>query len=159
MEQNPHPRLWRLLAESVCYVASATTLVFVVVRAAAMLAARVHVQALSKPDLDIAEKAFVRSKDFQGIEFVRRLKRLEDPGRQAAEVAVYFNVSSGIFFFILVFVYCLSELFVFCFVVFFVCNICSALRRRTACTATWTDAILPSTCARSSATGSASCSF
>lgn len=43
--------------------------------------------------MDIAEKAFVRSKDFQGIEFVRRLKRLDDPGKQAAEVAVYFNVS------------------------------------------------------------------
>jgi hypothetical protein len=49
-------------------------------------------QALSKPDLAIAEKAFVRSKDFQGIEFVRRLRRLDDPGKQAAEVAVYFRV-------------------------------------------------------------------
>ncbi len=48
---------------------------------------------MSKPDLEIAEKAFVRSKDFQGIEFVRRLKRLDDPAKQAAEVAVYFNVS------------------------------------------------------------------
>ena len=63
VEQNPHPRLWRLLAES----------------------------ALSKLDLDIAEKAFVRSKDFQGIEFVRRLKRLDDKGKQTAEVDVYFQ--------------------------------------------------------------------
>lgn len=63
IEDNPHPRLWRLLAES----------------------------ALAKLDLDISDRAFVRCQDFQGIEFVKRLKRLDDPIKQKAEVAVYFQ--------------------------------------------------------------------
>lgn len=49
VEDNPHPRLWRLLAES----------------------------ALEQLNLKIAEQAFVRCKDFQGIEFVKRLGNLQ----------------------------------------------------------------------------------
>ncbi|EGD73851.1 WD repeat-containing protein 35 [Salpingoeca rosetta] len=63
IEQNPHPRLWRLLAES----------------------------ALSKLDLDIAEKAFVRCKDLQGIHFVLHLTQLDDKQKQQAEVCTYFQ--------------------------------------------------------------------
>lgn len=63
IEDNPHPRLWRLLAE----------------------------EALEKLDFDIAEKAFVRSRDYQGIKFVKRLKIMQDDVRQKAEIAAYFR--------------------------------------------------------------------
>lgn len=66
VEDNPHPRLWQLLAES----------------------------ALAKLDLDISERAFVRCDspvNYQGIEFIKRLNRLDDPVKQQAEVAVYFQ--------------------------------------------------------------------
>eukprot|EP00050_Salpingoeca_kvevrii_P018636 m.76510 g.76510 ORF g.76510 m.76510 type:complete len:1153 (+) comp8114_c0_seq1:167-3625(+) len=63
IEQNPHPRLWRLLAES----------------------------ALADLHFEISDKAFVRCHDFQGIEFVKRLQKLDDPSKQEAEVATYFG--------------------------------------------------------------------
>jgi WD repeat-containing protein 35 len=63
IEDNPHPRLWRLLAES----------------------------ALEKLDLDIADRAFVRCEDFQGIEFIKKLRRFDDEPKQRAEVAAYFH--------------------------------------------------------------------
>ena len=63
IEQNPHPRLWRLLAES----------------------------SLEKLDFEIAESAFVRCQDYQGIEFVKRLQRINDRTIQQAEVAAYFK--------------------------------------------------------------------
>ncbi|XP_053382408.1 WD repeat-containing protein 35-like isoform X3 [Mercenaria mercenaria] len=63
IEDNPHPRLWRLLAES----------------------------ALEQLNLKIAEQAFVRCKDFQGIEFVKRLGNLQNENMKQAEVAAYFR--------------------------------------------------------------------
>ncbi|XP_060579333.1 WD repeat-containing protein 35-like [Ruditapes philippinarum] len=63
VEDNPHPRLWRLLAES----------------------------ALEQLNLKIAEQAFVRCKDFQGIEFVKRLGNLQNENMKQAEVAAYFR--------------------------------------------------------------------
>ncbi|KAF3844600.1 hypothetical protein F7725_007763 [Dissostichus mawsoni] len=63
IEDNPHPRLWRLLAEA----------------------------ALQKLDLKTAEQAFVRCKDFQGIEFVKRLGNLQSEPMKQAEVAAYFS--------------------------------------------------------------------
>lgn len=63
IEDNPHPRLWRLLAEF----------------------------ALRQLDLNIAERGFVRCQDYAGIEFVNKLRRLDDDSKQQAEVAVYFN--------------------------------------------------------------------
>ena len=33
--------------------------------------------ALEKLELEVAEKAFVHSKDYQGIQFVKRLKKLD----------------------------------------------------------------------------------
>uniref|UniRef100_A0A671TY55 WD repeat-containing protein 35 n=1 Tax=Sparus aurata TaxID=8175 RepID=A0A671TY55_SPAAU len=63
IEDNPHPRLWRLLAEA----------------------------ALQKLDLKMAEQAFVRCKDYQGIEFVKRLGNLQSEPMKQAEVAAYFG--------------------------------------------------------------------
>ncbi|XP_033121645.1 WD repeat-containing protein 35-like isoform X2 [Anneissia japonica] len=63
IEDNPHPRLWRLLAE-----ASLETL-----------------------DLKTAEQAFVRCKDYQGIELVKRLGNLQSEVMRSAEVAAYFK--------------------------------------------------------------------
>ncbi|XP_016132225.1 WD repeat-containing protein 35 [Sinocyclocheilus grahami] len=63
IEDNPHPRLWRLLAEA----------------------------ALQKLDLKMAEQAFVRCRDYQGIEFVKRLSNLQSEAMKQAEVAAYFS--------------------------------------------------------------------
>ncbi len=63
IEDNPHPRLWRLLAEA----------------------------ALEALNLQIAEHAFVRCKDYQGIEFVKRLGNLQNQTMKQAEVAAYFK--------------------------------------------------------------------
>lgn len=63
IEDNPHPRLWRLLAEA----------------------------ALQKLDLCTAEQAFVRCKDYQGIKFVKRLGNLQSEAMKQAEVVAYFG--------------------------------------------------------------------
>ncbi|KAJ8321655.1 hypothetical protein KUTeg_000126 [Tegillarca granosa] len=63
IEDNPHPRLWRLLAES----------------------------ALEQLNLKVAEQAFVRCRDYQGIEFVKRLGNLQNENMKQAEVAAYFR--------------------------------------------------------------------
>eukprot|EP00232_Nephroselmis_pyriformis_P019088 CAMPEP_0182899530 /NCGR_PEP_ID=MMETSP0034_2-20130328/28121_1 /TAXON_ID=156128 /ORGANISM="Nephroselmis pyriformis, Strain CCMP717" /LENGTH=1198 /DNA_ID=CAMNT_0025033565 /DNA_START=181 /DNA_END=3774 /DNA_ORIENTATION=- len=63
VEDNSHPRLWRILAE----------------------------HALERLDFVIADKAFVRSTDYQGIQFVKRLQKLDDPQKQRAEVCAYFK--------------------------------------------------------------------
>jgi WD repeat-containing protein 35 len=63
IEDHPHPRLWRLLAEA----------------------------ALEELDLIVADKAFVRCADYQGIQYVKRLKLLDDKMKQKAEVAAYFQ--------------------------------------------------------------------
>ncbi|XP_048590308.1 WD repeat-containing protein 35-like isoform X2 [Nematostella vectensis] len=63
IEDNPHPRLWRLLAES----------------------------SLERLDLEVADKAFVRCQDYQGIRFVKRLIKLDNENKKKAEVAAYFK--------------------------------------------------------------------
>lgn len=63
VEDNKHPRLWHLLAET----------------------------ALDKLDLPTAEKAFVAAGDYPGIQFVKRLLLLHDKTKQKAEVAAYFQ--------------------------------------------------------------------
>ncbi|XP_057287733.1 WD repeat-containing protein 35 isoform X3 [Pezoporus wallicus] len=63
IEDNPHPRLWRLLAEA----------------------------ALQKLDLQTAEQAFVRCRDYQGIKFVKHLGNLQSESMKQAEVAAYFS--------------------------------------------------------------------
>ncbi len=61
VEDNPHPRLWSLLAES----------------------------SLRALQLSFADKAFVRCKDYHGIQLVKRLFMLAEPARQQAEIAAY----------------------------------------------------------------------
>lgn len=63
VEDNPHPRLWKILAES----------------------------ALEKLHLSIADKAFVRCQDYQGILFVKRLRFLKKSQMKMAEVNIYFK--------------------------------------------------------------------
>ncbi|XP_021561959.1 WD repeat-containing protein 35 isoform X2 [Carlito syrichta] len=63
IEDNPHPRLWRLLAEA----------------------------ALQKLDLNTAELAFVRCKDYPGIKFVELLGNLQSESMKQAEVFAYFG--------------------------------------------------------------------
>ena len=47
--------------------------------------------ALEQLNLKIADQAFVRCKDFQGIEFVKRLGNLQSETMKQAEVAAYFR--------------------------------------------------------------------
>jgi WD repeat-containing protein 35 len=63
IEDNSHPRLWRLLAE----------------------------HCLEKLNLSVADKAFVRCADYHGIQFVKRLQMLDDEVKQRAEVSAYFK--------------------------------------------------------------------
>ena len=49
VKDNPHPRLWKLLASA----------------------------SLDKLDFKIAEEAFVKCLDYQGIQFVKRLRLLD----------------------------------------------------------------------------------
>jgi len=63
VEKHSHPRLWRLLAEA----------------------------ALEELNFNIAERSFVRCSDFQGIQYVKRLRSMEDKMKQRAEVSAYFQ--------------------------------------------------------------------
>ncbi|XP_046859399.1 WD repeat-containing protein 35-like isoform X2 [Xenia sp. Carnegie-2017] len=63
IEDNPHPRLWRLLAEA----------------------------ALERLSLEMAEKAFVKCQDYHGIKFVKRLAKLDSDMKRQAEVCAYFQ--------------------------------------------------------------------
>ncbi|KAG2494620.1 hypothetical protein HYH03_007139 [Edaphochlamys debaryana] len=63
VDSNSHPRLWRNLAE----------------------------HALESLDFTTADKAFVRCADYQGIQFVKHLSKLDDKAKQRAEVSVYFK--------------------------------------------------------------------
>lgn len=63
IEDNPHPRLWRLLAEA----------------------------ALKKLELDLAENAFVRCANYQGIQLVKRLRNIPSELLQKAEVAAFYG--------------------------------------------------------------------
>lgn len=63
IEDNSHPRLWRLLGES----------------------------SLKKLDLETAESAFVRCTNYQGIRFIKKLKSIQNENIQKAEVAAFFS--------------------------------------------------------------------
>ncbi len=63
ISDHPHPRLWQLLAEA----------------------------ALKQLNFSVADKAFVMCKDYQGIQFVKRLKLLTNKMQQKAEVEAYFE--------------------------------------------------------------------
>lgn len=63
VESHPHPKLWSLLAE----------------------------HALAVLDFDHAEMAVVRSGDYPAIQFVKRVRMLEDTQKQRAEIHIYYN--------------------------------------------------------------------
>lgn len=63
IEDNSHPRLWRLLGES----------------------------SLKKLDLETAESAFVRCTNYQGIQFIKKLRSIQSREIQKAEVAAFFG--------------------------------------------------------------------
>ncbi|CAL1291163.1 unnamed protein product [Larinioides sclopetarius] len=63
IEENHHPRLWQLLAEG----------------------------ALLKMDFSTAESAFVRCKDYQGIQFVKNILDINNETVRKAEVQAYFK--------------------------------------------------------------------
>ena len=63
VSDNPHPRLWRLVAEA----------------------------ALERLDFSVADKAFVQCSDYQGIQFVKKLKMIQNKTIQRAEVETYFK--------------------------------------------------------------------
>ena len=58
---NPHPRLWKLIAE----------------------------KALEELDFSTAEKAFVRGENYYGIQLVKQLRAMTDKNKAKAEVAVF----------------------------------------------------------------------
>ncbi|XP_032575811.1 WD repeat-containing protein 35 [Drosophila sechellia] len=63
IEDNPHPRLWRLLAES----------------------------ALKKLELETAENAFVRCAHYPGIKLVKRLRAIHSKELQRAEISAFYS--------------------------------------------------------------------
>jgi WD repeat-containing protein 35 len=63
IDKNPHPRLWKLLAQ----------------------------KALEDLELDTAERAFVRYQDYYGVQLVKQLKGMPDKMKARAEVAVYLS--------------------------------------------------------------------
>lgn len=63
IEDNSHPRLWRLLGES----------------------------SLKKLDLETAESAFVRCTNYQGIQFIKKLRSIQNQNIQKAEIAAFFG--------------------------------------------------------------------
>ncbi|RNF26815.1 WD repeat domain 35 [Trypanosoma conorhini] len=63
VEGHPHPKLWALLAE----------------------------HALAQLDFDHAEMAVVRCGDYPAIQFVKRVKKLDDPQKQRAEIHTYYG--------------------------------------------------------------------
>jgi WD repeat-containing protein 35 len=63
IKDHPHPRLWKKLAE----------------------------KALEQLNFEVADRAFVSCRNYQGIQFVKRLKVLSSRQKQRAEVSAYFG--------------------------------------------------------------------
>lgn len=63
IDQNPHIRLWRLLAE----------------------------KALEDLDFTSAEKALLKCDDYQGLQLVKRLNVIDDKSKQKAEILAYYG--------------------------------------------------------------------
>lgn len=63
IQDHPHQRLWSLLAKA----------------------------ALEQLDFNMAERGFVKCRDYSGIQYVKRLQLLNDRVKQKAEVAAYFQ--------------------------------------------------------------------
>ncbi|KAL9655556.1 hypothetical protein ABK040_002223 [Willaertia magna] len=63
VKQNPHPRLWRLLAEA----------------------------ALKELSLDTSYKSYIQCGDYHGVYFVKQVKQLDSEAKQKAEIEAYFH--------------------------------------------------------------------
>jgi WD repeat-containing protein 35 len=63
VEKNPHKRLWRLITEA----------------------------ALDKLNFGVAERAFVKTDDYAGIQLIEKLNNLSEKPKQKAEIACYFK--------------------------------------------------------------------
>ncbi|KAI9193226.1 uncharacterized protein BJ171DRAFT_588781 [Polychytrium aggregatum] len=63
VEDNPHPRLWKLIADA----------------------------SLEELDFTVAQKALIRCTDYQGIQFIKRLQKYDDKMKQRAEIEAYFG--------------------------------------------------------------------
>jgi WD repeat-containing protein 35 len=63
VETKRHPQLWKPVCES----------------------------ALSQLDLSVAEKAFVKCSDYAGLQFVKKLRKMDSEVKQKAEVAAFLN--------------------------------------------------------------------
>lgn len=63
IEDNPHPRLWRLLAEA----------------------------SLRNLDLETAETSFVKCTNYPGLQLIKRLKSIKNESLQKAEVAAFYG--------------------------------------------------------------------
>jgi WD repeat-containing protein 35 len=46
---------------------------------------------LDKLDFETAKLAFVRCKDYQGIQFIKRIKKFDNPAMKKAEIAAFFQ--------------------------------------------------------------------
>ncbi|KAI8828138.1 hypothetical protein BJ741DRAFT_627188 [Chytriomyces cf. hyalinus JEL632] len=63
VEENPHPRLWKLVSDT----------------------------ALERLELPIAQKAFIRSGDYKGLQFIKNIEKYDDKLKQKAEVETFFG--------------------------------------------------------------------
>jgi WD repeat-containing protein 35 len=63
IEDNPHPRLWRLLAEA----------------------------SLKKLDMETAEASFVRCTNYPGLQLIKKLRNIQNERIQKAEIAAFYG--------------------------------------------------------------------
>ena len=63
VEQNSHPRLWKLIAE----------------------------EALEASQFTLAEKAFVKSEDYFGVNFIKKIQMIDDKNKRKAEIAAFYG--------------------------------------------------------------------
>ena len=85
IEENPNPRLWRLLAEvalqKLDFVTADKVFQFSLFRLCSC----------SRLSFPAVVQAFVHNSDYMGVQLVKRLRLLDDVKKQAAEVASYFG--------------------------------------------------------------------
>lgn len=63
VEKNTHPRLWKLITEA----------------------------SLDKLNYGVAERAFVKNEDYQGVQLILKLNNMDEKVKQKAEIACYFK--------------------------------------------------------------------
>jgi WD repeat-containing protein 35 len=63
VEKNPHPRLWKLICET----------------------------ALEKLNFNVAERAFVKTDDYHGVQLIQKLQTYDERNKQKAEIHAWFG--------------------------------------------------------------------